>query len=320
LEKDGSEGIITNSAILGFQLGCPVYRLALYSEHGELDNLKNAETHRQFAMLMARPAPAKLPMTDESSPALLFQNVAAVQTFSFLEEQEESIEVPAYEDLPSEFPILRRSSTLYDVNNPGVQATLNPNVKEIAKRESAQSSRIHAISRVDISGFSKVDIDIQPPVFTYAVYPIDRFRAKNIPTNMKHPQDLVFVVGLGTSNGHNLSIERITIQIPMAKKDNHANLKTLMAGYRGPGPVMLSNLRFNVLLSQIDLFLLITLLPRSRTNKVHLSYLKDCSFVLPLVEVTDYMEDITVEMPHIERYAENLRDQEGREYLHLGPE
>ncbi|KAJ4314162.1 hypothetical protein N0V84_009046 [Fusarium piperis] len=118
------------------------------------------------------------------------------------------------------------------------------------------------------------------------------------------PLDLIFTVKRSDEQllFKDYWIKRITIRLPRgSKKDETANL---LENYHGPGPTMLSNLRFNVLAENTPTSLLIQLQPRSRKARgegVLISRVEECGFILPLVEALDHERQIT--MRYIEDWA-----------------
>jgi hypothetical protein len=68
-----------------------------------------------------------------------------------------------------------------------------------------------------------------------------------------------------------------------------------MENYDGPGPTMLSNLRFNTLM-QTDRkgginYLVVRLVPRSTTNSIKVSKVEDMSFRLSLALINEFQRD-----------------------------
>jgi hypothetical protein len=150
-----------------------------------------------------------------------------------------------------------------------------------------------------------VETEARAPTFEWKVYPLGKFQ-KSISCGLKEPQDLVFSVRMLTGATYAYDLELIQVSVPIGPIDPHGFNRTLFTEYRGPGPVMLSNLRFNVIMTKSDRqgFLDFTLYPRSTKKKVKIGNLKDCSFLLPLVEVNRYTDTIKIPLEHVERYEE----------------
>ncbi|KAH6611485.1 hypothetical protein Trco_001505 [Trichoderma cornu-damae] len=116
----------------------------------------------------------------------------------------------------------------------------------------------------------------------------------------EHPQDLVFGVRRidDATVPKNYWIKKISISVPRGPHMKNGSVQTLMDEYNGPGPVMLSNLRFNVLAENTDDRLILNIIPRSTTAEekgVHADRVKECGFLLPLVDVHDARGVITID-------------------------
>ncbi|KAH7006585.1 hypothetical protein EDB82DRAFT_454742 [Fusarium venenatum] len=158
----------------------------------------------------------------------------------------------------------------------------------------------------------------QPPPFNIRVYPqMSPFGA--IPTKSPYPLDLIFAIRIPVSTApypHQLS--QITISIPMGPANDRQNL-ALLSSYHGPGPSMLQNLRFNVIASQGTATLDLTLLPRSTKGYVTVGHMRECSFILPLVTVNDYDDDLYIPIKVVASYMLG-GDQPKSTTLHLVPQ
>ncbi|OIW33119.1 hypothetical protein CONLIGDRAFT_163122 [Coniochaeta ligniaria NRRL 30616] len=136
------------------------------------------------------------------------------------------------------------------------------------------------------------------PKFKYAIYPITDIGGP-IPTQSPIAQDLVVSVVL-PPNQRNLGrfeLQELLIVLPWGKPgggpDDRINLFT---NYRGGGPVMLSNLRFNVEASfQTDTMeddglpvMWLRILPRKVNGLISTKYIDEMSIILPEVDVNPY--------------------------------
>ncbi|RSM02303.1 hypothetical protein CDV31_010952 [Fusarium ambrosium] len=147
--------------------------------------------------------------------------------------------------------------------------------------------------------------------FAYAVYAIE---APFGPLQVgRGPLDLIFSIKRSDDKflDKNYWIKKITVQVPRgSKKEKKA---TLFENYQGPGPTMLSNLRFNVLAENSPGCLHLRLAPRSRDARkkgVFIDCVDECSFILPLVPVHDYDRQVTIS--YEEDWAEPLKRIEGK--------
>lgn len=131
-----------------------------------------------------------------------------------------------------------------------------------------------------------------PPVFQCNVYTPNRGAVILDENGLK--QDLVFSVLLGNNEYSNYRLMEFDIAVPLGpttKKGNNYFMET----YDGPGPTMLSNLRFNVLASFVTLSnpkrtkcLLLRLIPRSRKKWISVKVVEELGFSLCLAKINDY--------------------------------
>jgi hypothetical protein len=104
------------------------------------------------------------------------------------------------------------------------------------------------------------------------------------------PQDLIFSVIVENNKPSSYRLEEFDIEIGLGGVDSPTN--KLMKGYDGPGPSMISNLRFNVLPSFSTAnnmsSLILRLLPRSSKGNVHISSVDEISFILCSAKVNEF--------------------------------
>ncbi|KAF7545326.1 hypothetical protein G7Z17_g9252 [Cylindrodendrum hubeiense] len=126
------------------------------------------------------------------------------------------------------------------------------------------------------------------PMFAYAVHAIG---APYSPLRTgRGPLDLVFTIRRSDDDflDKDYWLKSIKFEVPRGSKGDKR--RPLLENYRGPGPTMLSNLRFNVLAKTAPGRLILTVQPRSRKGHakgVRINRIRECGFVLPLVEVHD---------------------------------
>ncbi|KAK6338563.1 hypothetical protein TWF730_002626 [Orbilia blumenaviensis] len=130
-----------------------------------------------------------------------------------------------------------------------------------------------------------------PPEFKYRVAPASNPKATMI-NMLPEEQDLVFSI-VYQNSAFDYELSSVTITIPMA----HPTKPSLTKAYRGPGAVMLSNLRFYVraLYSTENNALQLILLPRSTRKVVKVTDVKEMSFMLSRVLVQSYKKVTSIE-------------------------
>ncbi|KAL7903613.1 hypothetical protein HDV64DRAFT_239364 [Trichoderma sp. TUCIM 5745] len=139
------------------------------------------------------------------------------------------------------------------------------------------------------------------PIYHFKIFPIGRRAEGFIPANNDRPIDLVFSIvrdkfTIPSVWGLRILRWNLTIKIGNPKSpptlppsDDYTTPRALLRNDMpdGPPPVMLSNLRYNVLIQKWDMTenqLLITIVPRSKWG-VHLQDTPDASFLLPMANV-----------------------------------
>ncbi|KAL6918783.1 hypothetical protein FSST1_002809 [Fusarium sambucinum] len=274
------------SSLVGYQLGSHVYQLGLTSDYLSLN--PNVETigHPTFGLMGERSAAE----STEFSPNVSTLHADLSST--------ESLSTKVIADLPQEvpphFPSLLPTLQLF----PEREET-EP-LQEIAPAmvvTAMQPMAMLALASPKGAGDAG-----QPPPFNIRIYPqISPFGA--IPTKSPYPLDLIFAIRIPASTQpypHQLS--QIIISIPMGPVNDRQN-PALLASYHGPGPSMLQNLRFNVIASQGTATLDLTLLPRSTKGYVTVGHMRECSFILPMVTVNDYNDDLFIPIKFVATYV-----------------
>lgn len=124
---------------------------------------------------------------------------------------------------------------------------------------------------------------------------------------MGERQDLVFSVALANPDMEgDFFIDEIRVLVPMGAPSGKGKQACLMQQYRGPGPSMLSNLRFNVLASvdENGANILFRLVPRtSGAGGLHFKLAREISFLLSLADVNVFPQaKRTALVTLVERY------------------
>ncbi|KAH7320600.1 hypothetical protein B0I35DRAFT_351271 [Stachybotrys elegans] len=171
-----------------------------------------------------------------------------------------------------------------------------------------------------------------PPEFTFGVFPIGGKDAGFIPCNNDRPIDLVFSILRDPKTLPStwpMRIMRWDLEIKIGDPDkvknpippdNYITPRALLRsdGVDGPQPVMLSNLRYNVLIQKWDLdanLLYMSIVPRSKWG-VHLKDTPDASFLLPMAHVypwdvpkgKEYTVKVTLKSFMINQNDKNLKE------------
>jgi hypothetical protein len=117
------------------------------------------------------------------------------------------------------------------------------------------------------------------------------------------PQDLVFSVVAEKQNKHTrYKLKEFAIKVPLGSIKDRA----LMETYDGPGASMLSNLRFNVLVSFLtegtSSFLKLRLVPRSEKGYIDVPKVKEMGFLLSLATVNPYQHQDMIDIYTVADY------------------
>ncbi|KAF2217280.1 hypothetical protein CERZMDRAFT_32491 [Cercospora zeae-maydis SCOH1-5] len=146
------------------------------------------------------------------------------------------------------------------------------------------------------------------PTFEFEVYTVDLLASEHdmgtIPTNVDYKQSLVFSIRLTNPKAGEYHLVELNVKIPMGKNDLNPGMN-LMESYDGPGPSMLSNARFNVLLEYTAKSMILRAIPRNVPPEEHVSMISEISFMLKLVDVIDYQTTRTIPIVFTEKYLES---------------
>lgn len=328
------------SAIVGYQLGMPVYRLNLSGEGPDSSTADEPNPRDgpppQFMMLSPRmPDSTDVMYTSTLTDAM---NVPKLQAAAFLQPiDNEILESPGVVLRP--FSSIRSTSSLpQQMKNASEQATMKSS-SSISVMAMGLFASVPVARRPLFNGLlfpptplnptGKVldpaefkDRDARPPTFKFEVFTLGG-RGRPILCSTVDPQDLVFSIRLNAIptkfrgkivyvyETYDYGMQTMTVSIPMGGESRDLRDSALLENYRGPGPMMLSNLRLNVIMSQRPGFLDFTLVPRSSKGFVGAKALRDCSFLLPLAQVKQYVKVQEVYLQHVERYVNTTPQGEG---------
>ncbi|KAK1536503.1 uncharacterized protein CCOS01_01823 [Colletotrichum costaricense] len=294
------------SSLIGYQLGSHVYQLGLTSDRLSLN--PNAETirHPSFSLMEVDPTAERTEF---------FPNVSTLHAdLSSTESLSTKVIADLPQEVPPHFPSLLSTFQLFPERE---EIESLPPIAPVRRVAAMRSMAMLALaSPEDAGGAGK------PPPFTVRVYPqMSPFGA--IPTKSPYPLDLIFAIRIPVMDSkkpymypHQLG--QITISIPMGPANDRQN-PALLSSYHGPGPSMLQNLRFNVIASQGTATLDLTLLPRSTKGYVTIGHMRECSFILPMVTVNDYDDDLYIPIKFVASYVLG-GDQPKSPKLHLVPQ
>ncbi|KAH8702268.1 hypothetical protein BGW36DRAFT_424549 [Talaromyces proteolyticus] len=263
------------AALLGIQLNDPMYFLQLGLQTGSPAPLDDGR-FRQFKTVQggpSRPGPSPL---------------AAIARQPRMG--------PLYDDwlqaLPSPLERLRIANAKCGAAKQG--AAGSPSSME-RLRGDVRETQEHPSQSSYSSSEPKPSLDdpAQPPKFIYKVFPLGMTADHNSGVSMYKSgvqQDLIFYIYLA-NDPSDYSLQEISIRVPLGPTT--APIKCLAANYRGPGAVMLSNLRYNVIAvfitDQKQQYLQLRIMVRSVTKgKVEIQKGDNLSIALSGVSVNLY--------------------------------
>ncbi|KAH7246600.1 hypothetical protein BKA59DRAFT_439232 [Fusarium tricinctum] len=273
------------SAVFSLQLNEPIYTLSVTAEKPKLPQ---QATREELDSWMILHEPRTFQFHPPPFPTAKFQtkrSLANSAIFSKLPSfpatrlriveptslKFETVIMPVVNDIETAFAI---SSEVPDLQT-GSDAGIPPSLKD----------PIHPVAQ---------------PEYTLGLFPIGRKADGFIPCNNDRPIDLVFSIirdEKTTPSVWPMRIKRWDLEIKIGDPDikspippdNYVAPRALLRSDRpdGPAPIMLSNLRYNVLIQKWDLkanLLYMSIVPRSQWG-VHLKDTPDASFLLPMAHV-----------------------------------
>ena len=142
-----------------------------------------------------------------------------------------------------------------------------------------------------------------PPTYIFTVLPVDNNPSpgkSGIPGGTGIPQDLVFSILQQTADSPEWGLQKMQLWLQLAVPDSQQKYCLLKgSSYQGPGPFMISNVRFFVLVqvqpptgSDSNTYLVLSVIPRSTTGSALTAMCKDMSFILPVCDIAPYMTGV----------------------------
>ncbi|KAI1819783.1 hypothetical protein F4861DRAFT_111065 [Xylaria intraflava] len=269
-----------NSAQLAMQLNDPIYSLTIKLQE---------EPHVSASMgpgAGGTSSPKNPRILTSTEPSSITPLVEADENDA--EDGGENTTATTIEDELSVTSQLTRHEA-YKVEPHVSQNNLGPHVRAIPLHISSLSSSTAVPSRVE-AGFGDV---ANAPKYNCTVYSQGNEDNEIQTSGDNLAQDLIFSIHVENNEYSDYRLSELDIRIELGPMDPGRHC--LMANYDGPGPRMLSNLRFNVLATidqkdGID-YLLLRILPRSINGWVLITKVQDLSFLLCLAKVNKFPPD-----------------------------
>ncbi|KAK4152312.1 hypothetical protein C8A00DRAFT_44616 [Chaetomidium leptoderma] len=301
MDKSYFDDDTPNSALLAMQLNDPFYRLIV--------SAKDPAASSVFAKLLD---------TNNEPRALRLTNPPRIRRLVEDEDKDESegeVEAEAEGDQdqgPDDPEPVPPSLSLYSRHEsyqplPHVlKSNLAPHIRSnLPRYDPSQLGRSplsvinppgHLATAVGASASASASIYIPqgddpagPPVYDCAVYTPGFSSVQTASADAALPQDLVFSIRLGNNKHNDYRLIEFQVIIPLGDAGNDADPSSyrLFPSYDGPGPRMLSNLRFVVLPALKDdadgvPCLVLRLLPRSANGWTAVTLVDELSFLLCL--------------------------------------
>lgn len=273
------------SAVFSLQLNEPIYTLSVTAEKPKLPQQATREELDSWMILHEpttfefHPPPfptakfqTKRSLTDNAAfsklPSFPATRLKIVEPASF---KFETVTMPVVNNIEGAFAVPREASDLEADSSTQIPPSLQDPIHPVAQ-----------------------------PEYTLGVFPIGHKADGFIPCNNDRPIDLVFSIirdEKTTPSVWPMRIKRWDLEIKIGDPDikspippdNYVTPRALLRSDRpdGPAPIMLSNLRYNVLIQKWDLkanLLYMSIVPRSQWG-VHLKDTPDASFLLPMAHV-----------------------------------
>ncbi|KAF5676664.1 hypothetical protein FCIRC_6959 [Fusarium circinatum] len=309
-KQDYFHDTVPNSALLAMQLNDPYYQLIISLDKEEasgqaasfpLSGLRTAATGpvqelRSLRFMTPTTVP-RVPQPDDvdldplESDTIVSLEASSLDTVAETWERDESFVVRS-RTLGHHLPPHNRAPITEHLH--GAMTSQIPHgvpVQRLAITRSLQVPQVSKLIRTT-SVSSQSSALAGPPVYTCNAYSLQQ----DVIIQDKDclPQDIVFSVLVSRNKYSSYQLTEFDIAIELGKSaDNNCIMET----YAGPGARMLSNLRFNVLMSFTTMpvtekkCLLLRLIPRSHKGWIRMQDVHEMSFMLTLAQLNSFAGD-----------------------------
>lgn len=164
-----------------------------------------------------------------------------------------------------------------------LQANLAPHIRAAVTETAPRPAPTPRKVAFDPANPPRYDCATYTPLFT------------DVQTGSGLQQDLIFAVHVKNNKDSSYQLQEFDIRIRLGGVDPERNM--LFKDYDGPGPSMLSNLRFNVLADYPKIegvnYMQLRLLPRSEVGWIDITSVSEMGFVLALAQVNEFPQQLT---------------------------
>jgi hypothetical protein len=145
------------------------------------------------------------------------------------------------------------------------------------------------------------------PKVTFSVHAWGRKIGMAIPTGTRVPQDLIFGVECTADDGASYRLKRLEVTVALGDASS-SKQDCRMTNYRGPGATAPGNIRLcpRLAFGSKGASLKILLVTRSRVGTVPVQNVEEMGFILPMAEVNEYEEPVTVKLSYVIHWDSNL--------------
>lgn len=271
-----------NSALLAMQLTDPIYSLTI-----NLDGDQSASAAMASLAGGTSKSPKKPRTLTSNAPSSITPLVEPDENEAEGNDNDTAAIITG--DDPSMTSELTRHEG-YRVEPHVTQTNLGPHVRAIPPHSSRRSSSPAAPGGEESGGD---DDPASAPRYNCMVYSQADKNNQVQTTGDNRSQDLIFSIHVENNKYSDYELAELDIRIALGPMDPGDH--RLLANYNGPGPRMLSNLRFNVLPAMdkrggMD-YLVLRILPRSVTKLIKINKVQDMSFLLCLAQVNKFTRD-----------------------------
>ena len=294
------------SALFAMQLNDPVYRLVI--------NFDSSKTSEALASL--QPPDADQP----SARTLTSLEASTVQEVDVHADQDGKKEIdssdegttaldhnelmanatntrPADHQAPAIATMINRGPNV--ASFPDILSKASELVSKEVKIESGDGREINQPQNIRLSALETSNAPpANPPKFVCEAYQLNEDDLHNVYAGRPTPEDVIFAVHVENTMFSAAKLKEFEIRVQLGIADPNKKL-CLMAKYAGSGASMVSNQRFNVLVSPLFLdgipYLSLRVLPRAAAGSIavtKMGYLEpegvDISFILGMVTPNDY--------------------------------